>query len=241
MHKGAHTWLMYAKSWHVWLTLMFIVLPFLYVFVFAGVGHISAKSLFVDLGYSAYRMTVAFVIAVVLAWLMAIGFYRGKRAHIALPFFDVLQSFPTFAALPAAVALWGASDTTVIVFLVLTIIWPILFSLISGLRLIRTDWQDAVKIYQLTGWQYLRRFLLPVTLPSLIVGSIIGIGEGWEALIATEMISGTPTGLGQFFQMYSNNPTVTAFGILGFLIFIFCLNKLVWLSLLEWSHHMVGE
>ena len=233
--------MLYAKGWHVWLTMMFIVLPFLFLFVFAGIGHISASALLTDLGYSAYRMLIAYVIAAILAWVMAVSFYSGKRANVALPLFDVLQSFPTFAALPAAVAIWGASNTTVIIFLVVTIIWPIFFSLISALKAMRGDWKDAVKIYHLRGWQYVRRFLMPATLPALIIGSIVGIGEGWEALIATEIISGTKTGLGQFFQLYSHNPTVTAFGIFGFLIFIFSLNKLVWLALLEWSIQKTGE
>jgi len=43
-------------------------------------------------------------------------------------------------------------------------------------------------------------------------------------------------GLGDFFGTYAANPTITTFGILGFLLFIFSINKLVWLPLLERSH-----
>src|SRR5262245_3924190 len=116
MQKEARRHTMYAKGWHIWLTISFIVLPFLFLFVFAGIGHISSRALLVDLGYSTYRMAIAYVIAALVAWVCAVSFYSGKRSTVALPVFDVLQSFPTFAALPAAVAIWGTTDTTVIIF-----------------------------------------------------------------------------------------------------------------------------
>lgn len=78
-------------------------------------------------------------------------------------------------------------------------------------------------------------------MPGFITGSIVGLGEGWEALIATEIIVGMDTGLGNFFQTYSTNPKITAFGVLGFLILIFSINKVIWLPLLEWSHRKMEE
>ena len=160
---------------------------------------------------------------------------------IALPIFDVMQSFPTFAALPLATVVWGPSNTTIIFFLIITVIWPILFSLISSLKLIWRDWEEASEIAQLRGFNYLRYVLWPASIPGIITGSIIGLGEGWEALVATEMISGNHFGLGSFFATYSQSSMITAFGILGLLIMIFSVNKLVWLPLLDWSHTLTEE
>ena len=140
-----------------------------------------------------------------------------------------------------AVFLWGPSNTTVIFFLIITVIWPIFFSIISSLKLIKHDWQEVVHIVGLSGYNYLRYFLVPVTVPGLITGSIIGLGEGWEALIATELIVNIKPGLGDFFKVFSHNVPITAFGILGFLIFIFSINKIVWIPLLEWSHRKMEE
>jgi ABC-type anion transport system duplicated permease subunit len=69
----------------------------------------------------------------------------------------------------------------------------------------------------------------------------VGLGEGWEALVATEIIVQSQTGLGSFFQSFAENPRVTAFGILGFLILIFSLNKLIWIPLLDWGHKKLEE
>ena len=231
----------YASRKHVVATLLVLVAPFLFLLLFSELADIAASQLFWNLFVSTVRLTVAYIFAVILAWVFAVIFYRGRRAMVALPIFDVLQSFPTFAALPLAALVWGSSNFTVVFFLVITIIWPIFFSIISALKLIRHDWEEAVEIARLGGFDYIRYFLWPVSIPALITGSIIGLGEGWEALVATEIIVGISSGLGGFFQSFSNNSSITAFGILGLLLFIFSINKLIWLPMLERSHRIMEE
>ena len=231
----------YASRRHLVITIFFIVLPFAFLLVFSGFAEITTGRLFGDLFISTYRLLAAYIISVILAWVLAVLFYRGRKADVALPIFDVLQSFPTFAILPLATLFWGPSNFTLIFVLVVTVIWPILFSIISSLKLIKRDWEEAVAVAGLGGFNYIKYFLLPVTVPGLITGTIIGLGEGWEALVATEMIAKTEHGLGSFFQSFSMNPNITAFGILGLLILIFSINKLVWLPLLQWSHREMEE
>jgi ABC-type nitrate/sulfonate/bicarbonate transport system permease component len=231
----------YRSRQHLYVTLLTILAPFVYLLLFAQFAKLATGQLFYDIGVSFVRLFIGYAIAAFLAWLLAIGFYRGKRAVIALPFFDVLQSFPTFAALPVAVYFWGPSNVTTIFFLVMTVMWPILFSVLSSLKMIKHDWEEAVQIMGLKGWPYVRHYLLPVSLPGLITGSIVGLGEGWEALVATEMIVNMKNGLGPFFLGFSTNVQVTGFGILGFLIIIFSINKLLWLPLMEWGHHTMEE
>lgn len=231
----------YQSRRHLVITLLFIIVPFVFLLLFSRLAQISISRLLDDLGLSFYRMLIAYVLAAVIGWLLAVSFYTGRRAVVGLPLFDVLQSFPTFAALPLAAYVWGPTNFTVIVFLIITIIWPIFFSIISSLKLIRHDWQEVTQVFGLRGWAYLRYFLIPVSLPGLITGSVVGLGEGWEALVATEMIAGLPAGLGEFFQSYAHNALFTGVGIFGLLIFIFSLNKLVWLQLLNWGHKQMED
>lgn len=231
----------YHSRIHLGVTLVMVAIPFLFFVFFSRLAHIATGTLLEDLGASIGRMVIAYLVAALLGLLAAVLFYRGRRAVIALPIFDVLQSIPAFTLLPLAIFLWGRSSFIVIVFLVIAIIWPIFFSIVSSLKLIRRDWEEAVEIAGLSGVDYLIQFLLPLSIPGLVTGSIIGLGEGWEALIATEIIVGPRHGLGEFFGMFSHNPTITAFGVLGVLLMVFSINKLVWLPLLEWSHRMIGE
>jgi ABC-type nitrate/sulfonate/bicarbonate transport system permease component len=231
----------YKTRWHLIATLIIVAIPFIFLLLFSQFADIDAVILFKDIGVSFFRLFIAYIIAVVLAWICAVLFHKGKRAAIALPIFDVLQSFPTFAALPIAVYFWGATNFTVIFFLVITIVWPIFFSVISSLRLAKRDWEEAAEIYHLRGLIYIKKFLLPISVPGLITGTIVGLGEGWEALVATEIIIKIKSGLGNFFQNVSSNTTITIFGILGLLLLIFSINKLIWLPLLNRSHKLMEE
>ena len=231
----------YRSRLHRLVTVFFVALPFVFFLFFARFAAISSSQLFENISTSFIRMLIAYAIAVILAWICAVLFYQGKRSVVALPIFDVLQSFPTFAALPLVTYFFGATNAIVIFFLVVTIIWPIFFSIISSLHLIKHDWEEAVEISRLSGIGYVKIFLFPITIPGVVTGSIIGLGEGWEALVATEIIVGATTGLGSFFSFFSHNPRITAFGVLGFLILIFSINKLLWAPLLEWSHRKMGE
>ena len=231
----------YKSRLHLAATIMFIAVPFLFLLLFSQVIKIAISELFFDVFISIFRLFIAYIVAVVIGWLLAVGFYHGRRSNIALPILDIMQSFPTFALVPLAIIYWGSSDFTVIFFLVITIVWPLTFSVISSLKLARKDWLEAVEMSQLTGLNYLKYYLWPVTVPGLITGSIIGLGEGWGALVATEIIIKVNPGVGDFFQEYSNHPTITAFGILGFVLIVFTINKVIWSPLLEKSHLMLEE
>lgn len=230
------------KTWrHLVFTLLIVFLPFLFFLIFSKAAKLATGLLFADVFISVGRLFAAYVIAAALGWLLAVNVYHGRRAAVALPIFDVLQSFPTFALLPLATLLLGRSEVTIIFFLIVTIIWPIFFTIVSQLKLLKSEWREAVQISGLRGSNYLKYYLWPASLPGLITGSIIGLGEGWEALVATEIIVNHPIGLGSFFQSNSLNPSTTALGIFGLLLLIFTVNKLIWLPLLEWSHKRSEE
>ena len=231
----------YGSRLHLLWTILFVLLPVVFLILFSRWTAIQMNILFLDLALSCWRLLVAYMIAASLGWGFAALFYKGKRSAIALPLFDVLQSFPTFALLPLIVYLWGSTSVTVIFFLVITIIWPIFFSVLSSLKLARQDWHEVVTIAGMRGMTYFRNYLWPVSFPGLITGSIIGLGEGWEALVATEMIVNVHRGLGPFFVSSSKSATITALGIFGLLFIIFSLNKVFWIPLLDWSHHTIEE
>lgn len=230
------------RSWeHLAAIAGIVVVPLLMFVGFSLFTGIALPSVFENLGVSIYRIVTALIISIVLGWTAAVLFYHGPRSKVALPAFDVLQSLPTSATLPIATLYLGPSDATVIIFLVFTIVWPMFFTVVSSLKQVRKDWVEAVQMSRISGFDYIRLFLVPVSVPGLVTGTIIGLGEGWEALIATELIVHAPRGLGSFFDSFSTDIWSTTFGILALLAVIFAVNKLIWLPLLEWSHTLIEE
>lgn len=231
----------YTSRLQLLATLSFIAAPIIFLLVFARFTPLTTASLTIDFTESIGRLLAAYVIAATLAWILALLFSTGKKAQIALPIFDVLQSFPTFALMPLAVLTFGASSVTIIFFLVVTIIWPILFSTVNALKLIKKEYWEVADIYGLHGVKRLRYFLLPASIPGIVTGSIIGLGEGWEALVATEIIMETKTGLGSFFSHNSGDTLVTTLGILLLMLIIFSVNRLIWTPILGRVYHRMQE
>ncbi len=232
----------YNGRWHIVFTLAIVLLPFLFV-AFVLPFSIEEKKVFVyDLLFSSFRLIVAYVISVFLAILFALFLSRGKIGDFFLPLFDVMQSFPTFAMLPLVVKYFGAGNITVIIFLVVTIIWPLLFAIISAQKLVKEEWNEAATIFGAKGWRRLLYYSLPLSYPGLITGSIVGLGEGWEAVVGAEIIVGLQqNGLGSFFNSNSDSSSVVLFGVFALLLCIFVLNKFIWLPLLHKSHSLLTE
>ncbi len=229
------------RSWrHLAVALCFFLVPLFGLFLFSFVSGISFYATVTDLLISMWRLGVAFVISTVLAWVLVVLLIKGKTEGLALTVFDVMQSLPTFTILPIAVHYLGQSEKTIIFFLVITIIWPIIFSIVSSIKQVDNSWRDAVAMSRIKGIDYIRYYLFPVTAPGIVTGAIIGLGDGWEALIATEIILQSKTGLGAFFQGFQSSSAETLLGVIVFLSVVYTINKLIWLPLLEKSHRLLA-
>ncbi len=226
---------------HLLIAFGVLLVPLFLLIAFSLVSHISFFLIFSQIIVSAWRLLRAFLISIIIAWVIVVLIVNKKFEGASLAVLDVMQSLPTFAILPIGVHYFGYSNTTIILFLIITIIWPVVFSIVSSLKQANQSWHEAVIMTRIKGWNYLQYYLLPVTYPGIITGAIIGLGEGWEALIGTEILLNTPKGLGAFFNRFADNSAMTLFGVLVFLSIIFAINKLVWLPLLDRSHRLIEE
>ena len=239
--KAYHQFSINRSKRHLFFAFGILLFPLIALFLFSFVSKISFNIALYDLFISTWRLGVAFIIATIIAWVAVVIFIGSRFEEPALAVLDVLQSMPTFTILPIAVHYLGDSETTIIFFLVITVIWPIIFTIVSSFKQADRSWHEAVAISKIKGFNYVYYYLFPVTAPGLVTGAIIGLGNGWEALIATELLINAKTGLGPFFNGFADNSSMTLFGILIFLSFIFAINKFIWLPLLEKSHRLIEQ
>jgi NitT/TauT family transport system permease protein/taurine transport system permease protein len=169
-------------------------------------GPAEALSAFASLVYKgvlpAYLQDSLIRLVVGAFWGIALGIPLGiligisARAHKALwPLLLFFQAIGDIAWLPILVIWFGYGLTTMTFVIVYTVIFPVVLNTVLGVRSIPVNLQRAALSLGASRVQVLREVVLPGALPNILTGLRNGLGYGWRALIAAEIIVGT-SGIG---------------------------------------------
>lgn len=231
----SHTFRIYKKRAHLFVAFGVIALPILFILFVGRISQLSSSALLFGLGLSFSRLIMAYFISLVLGVGLAISLGHGKVGDFFVPIFDLLQNLPSFALIPVFAILFGYTNKMAIIFAASSILWPILFYVLSAVRTAKTDFNEAATIFGATGLKRVLYYLIPLSFPAIVTGSIVGISIGWEAIIGIEII-GLSSGIGVFLNSaaISNKETLTL-GIVALLLVVFSINKLIWIPLLKKS------
>jgi NitT/TauT family transport system permease protein len=178
----------------VWLMLIAIIVAVYTVFSGTIVPSVRTQMLQIPfaVGASIVRLIVAYAICLAIALPLAILMARGVRARrVGLPIVEVIASFPATALFP--VIIFGlvpyiTPEGASILMLMTGMLWYLFFNLLSGIRSIPPDLEEAARSFGLRGRKFLRRVLVPGVFTALITGSITAFGGGWNTLIVAEYL-----------------------------------------------------
>jgi len=140
-------------------------------------------------GTSLKMIGVAALISLALG--VPIGFAVGVNRAMARTFegfLRFLQGVSGIAWLPLAIIWFGFTHRTTLVIVIYTLVVPIIFNTMVGVRAIPETFALALRSLGAGRWRLLRDVYLPGALPSIVVGLRLGMGYGWRALIAAEML-----------------------------------------------------
>jgi NitT/TauT family transport system permease protein/taurine transport system permease protein len=133
---------------------------------------------------------------------MAIGIPLGvlvglnARARAILwPILLFFQAIGDIAWLPILLIWFGFGLTTMTFVIVYTVLFPIVLNTALGVRTVPQDLHRAARSLGASRARVILEVVLPGALPNIITGLRNGLGFGWRALIATEIIVGT-SGIG---------------------------------------------
>jgi len=165
--------------------------------VFSGtiLPSVRAQMLMLPLavGFSISRLVIAYAICLAIALPLAILMARGPRARrVGLPIVEVVASFPATALFPVIIfelVPYISAEGAAILMLMTGMIWYLFFNLLSGIRSIPPDLEEAARSFGLKGRKLLRRVLVPGVFTALITGSITAFGGGWNTLIVAEYLN----------------------------------------------------
>src|SRR5207237_105035 len=85
---------------------------------------------------------------------------------------------------------WPTQETAIAFITFLGAFYTIVINVLGGARSIDVRYFQAARPMGSSRWDIFRRVILPGTLPSIVVGSAVGMGITWEVVVAAEMISG---------------------------------------------------
>lgn len=128
---------------------------------------------------------ISFTIGVPLGFAVGTNRYAARALEGTLRF---LQGISGIAWLPLAILWFGFTNTTSLVIVVYTLIVPIVFNTMTGVRAIPENYVLALRSLGASRWRIVTDVYFPGALPSIVVGLRLGMGYGWRALIAAEML-----------------------------------------------------
>lgn len=235
--RYSHNLRKYHSRPHNYLSTVILVASILAIGALVAVSHSDTLNLARDLALSTIRVFLAYFITLPIALIVVILITRKTKVEdFFVPVLDVAQSLPAFAFLPVMIALLGRGTLAISLFLTIEMIWPIVFTTLSAVKTTREDLAEAATIFQAKGARRLWHFILPSIFPAIVTGSIIGWGEAWETIVGAELIAGK-NGIGAFIGKLndSGNTFLFTVAVIILMLFLFVLNRLIWLPLLAKS------
>lgn len=123
-----------------------------------------------------------------------LGASRTFRAAF-LPLCRLVYPIPGIAWIPMAILWFGIGFKSTVFVIFFTGLWPILFNTMTGVSTLEGQYTDVARVYLAPRLFYVRRILIPGSLPFIITGVRLTYGVGWRVIVGAEMISSI-TGLG---------------------------------------------
>ncbi|CAM5408279.1 hypothetical protein AFEL58S_02147 [Afipia felis] len=174
---------------------MAVLMPAPTTIAVTAAGMIVSGELFYHLLDSLRREAVAFAFSMTAVPLgIAMGWWRPVYNQVS-PIMEILRPIPPLAWIPLSILWFGLGDEQNEFIIFLGIFFPILVNTIVGVKNIDPSLIRAARSLGAPQFKILIRVVLQGALPQIITGIRIGLGVGWMALVAAELV-GANSGLG---------------------------------------------
>jgi len=155
------------------------------------------------IAFTMGRLTIAYGISLAVAIGMGVLAAEHKKfAAVFYPLFDIGQGVPILALFPVIFLglseLLGipglALELTCIIMLVLDMIWYMFLNIVSAVKNIPTEIREVGQLFGFKGIKRVTHLVIPSILPSIVTGSILSWGTGWNTIIFAEYLPSTQQG-----------------------------------------------
>ena len=164
--------------------------------VSAAVDLMNRGVLLTHIVDSLYRVLLAVgtasVIGIPLG--LAMGWFPRFRSAVD-PLLEFIRPIPPLAWIPLSILWFGIGDTQIVYIIFLAAFFPIVLNSMAGARDVDTYLVRAGLSLGARPRELFTTVVLPGALPNIFTGVRVGLGIGWMALVAGELVA-APSGLG---------------------------------------------
>jgi len=176
-------------------------------------------SLYYHSYHTIYRvgLGVGLAVATAVPLGLLIGWSDWWERYVA-PAFELLRPIPPVAWVPIALVAFSTNLLSIVWVVFVGAFFPVLLNTADGVRSIETEYVRAVQSLGGSRWDLFRHVIIPASVPSIATGVMLGVGIGWIAVVAAEMISGN-FGVGyityQAYRLMQTETVVVGIIVLG--------------------------
>ena len=140
---------------------------------------------------SLFRVLLGFAAAMVIGIPLGLLMAVSKTFNsLSFPSFEILRPIPPLAWVPVSIIFWPTQELSIAFVTFLGAFFTVVINVVGGAKSIDGRFFQAAQSMGASQWDIFRRVVLPATLPSIVVGSSVGMGITWNVVVAAEMISG---------------------------------------------------
>lgn len=125
---------------------------------------------------------------------LAMGWFPRFRSAVD-PLLEFILPIPPLAWIPLSILWFGIGDTQIVYIIFLAAFFPIVLNAMAGARDVDTYLVRAGQSLGAHSGELFGTVVLPAALPNIFTGVRVGLGIGWMALVAGELVA-APSGLG---------------------------------------------
>ena len=186
------------------------------------VDLVKSGDLFENYAISLGRVTAGFLVGSFLGALIGTAMGLSPRIERYLyPTFNAMSQVPVLGWLPLAMMLFGIGESLKIVIIAQASLVPVAINVLTGIRRVPKQYVEVARVFEFSHAQFLRKVLLPATVPSLFVGIRYGLTLAWLSLVTVELLASSE-GLGflivwgrQLFQLDLVLAAIISVGVVG--------------------------
>lgn len=171
----------------------------------AGRAFYASSQALPDLEASGLEVLYGFALSLLVGILVGIAIGASRIFEAALdPFINLLYAMPRIALAPLFVIWFGIGLNSKIAVVFLSSVFPVILNTAAGLRSVDRDLVNMTRSLGAGRVYVVSRVMLPSSVPSIVAGVRLAIGNALLGMVVAELIAST-RGLGFLIEDAGNN------------------------------------